>query len=39
MENSHNVPQKRVFLETKGMERVNPTSEKPKHGRGILKPE
>ena len=29
------VPQRRIYMETYRVERVNPTSEKPKFGRGI----
>ncbi len=35
MEASLKVPQRRVLLETARVERVNPTSEKPKFGRGV----
>ena len=35
METSLKVPQRRVRMETFEVERVNPTSEKPKFGRGV----
>ena len=39
MEASLKVPQRRVLLETARVERVNPTSEKPKFGRGVSRNE